>query len=173
MAKSLFGKTKAEVAFNMTPMIDVTFQLIIFFMLVTQIVSSEYVQMDLPKPHENLAEKLEEKTKVIVNVRPYGPRAKKRHDGLSLGYSIGTKKIKKGDVQGLSALLKRARQQAVARGGNEAEKQQIHDDFAVEIRADRTMHYQEVLPVLEAVQDAEIVKMRITALKGRDRGATP
>jgi len=159
MAKSIYGQDKPEVNFNMTPMIDCTFQLIIFFMLVTQMVSAEYVQMKLPKPINPVVEKMEDKNRVIVNVVPYSPQqiaARPSYDGKSQGYSIGIEEIERGDVEKLRRLILQARAKLVEEGFKAA-------DFAVEIRADRTTHYLEVLPVLEAVGAAEIEKMRISA----------
>ena len=160
MAKSIYGKTKAEVAFNMTPMIDCTFQLIIFFMLVTQMVSSEYVKLNLPKPTVNQALQLDERHKVIVNVIPYRKKeiaANPNLKGKAKGYSVKSARLKRSEAGRLRDLLIQARRRARQAG--------FGDDFVVEVRADRSMHYLEVLPVLEAVQAAEIEKMRITAVK--------
>jgi len=71
MAKSsVYKRGKPQVGFNMTPMIDCTFQLIIFFMLTTQMASAEFVPMQLPRPLRSVAKEMTE-NKVIVNVVPY------------------------------------------------------------------------------------------------------
>ena len=159
MAKSIYGQDKPEVNFNMTPMIDCTFQLIIFFMLVTQMVSAEFVQMKLPAPINPIVVQLEDKNRVIINVVPYSAQQvadNPAFNGKSQGYSIGTTKIDRGDVEKLKRLILQARDELVKKGFKA-------EDFAVEIRADRSTHYLEVLPVLEAVGAAQIEKMRISA----------
>jgi biopolymer transport protein ExbD len=40
---------------NMTPMIDCTFQLIIFFILTAQIASEEVAKVAVPEPHHSMA----------------------------------------------------------------------------------------------------------------------
>ena len=43
-------RDRPPVAANLTPMIDVTFLLIVFFVVVSQIVEVENVEMELPRP---------------------------------------------------------------------------------------------------------------------------
>ena len=45
---SVFKRGNAKIEANLTPMIDVTFLLIVFFVLVSQIVEVENVPMSLP-----------------------------------------------------------------------------------------------------------------------------
>ena len=51
----LFKQDRGQVQANLTPMIDVTFLLIVFFVLVSQIVEVENVDLDLPTPREPVA----------------------------------------------------------------------------------------------------------------------
>jgi biopolymer transport protein ExbD len=56
---------------NMTPMIDVTFQLIIFFLLINNIVSEEAVSLIVPKLLKPQTQELTEKQeRVVINVIP-------------------------------------------------------------------------------------------------------
>jgi biopolymer transport protein ExbD len=52
----------------MTPMIDVTFLLLTFFMLASHFASAERVQVDLPHPDNNQAKDQRFKEKVIINI---------------------------------------------------------------------------------------------------------
>lgn len=54
----------------MTPLIDVTFQLIIFFMLINNIITDQTVEMIVPTLDEPETRRFEEAKKVIVNVAP-------------------------------------------------------------------------------------------------------
>ncbi len=49
---AVFKRGNAEVRANLTPMIDVTFLLIVVFVLVSEIVEAESVEMKLPVPVE-------------------------------------------------------------------------------------------------------------------------
>lgn len=158
MAKeSIYRHSRTVVGFNITPMIDCTFQLIIFFMLVTQMVSADYVQMELPRPHENTADKLEGPNKVIINVAPYPPKAIAQDQSLKgwcKEYSVGLDKISKGNLKKLESIII-----------NTYRKSPNPEQFVVELRADRDIHYSELVPVLQTVRDAKLQKMRITVLK--------
>ncbi len=56
------------IAANLTPMIDVTFLLIIFFVLVSQIVEVENADLDLPRPEQAASELPSEQSRVVINV---------------------------------------------------------------------------------------------------------
>ncbi len=51
-------RARSPVSFNMTPMIDVVFMLIIFFMLVSNFASVENLELDLPDPDHSQAAKV-------------------------------------------------------------------------------------------------------------------
>jgi len=155
VAKSnVYQRGPARVSFNMTPMIDCTFQLIIFFLLATQIASADFVQMKLPRPEGAGVEEIDAK-KAIVNVVPYSERRIRANEALvgkAMGYQVRTTKIEKGDIERLVRELLRARRASPK-----------PEDFIVEIRADQALHYSEIEPVLQALQQAALSKMHITA----------
>jgi len=153
-----------EIAFNMTPMIDCTFQLIIFFMLTTQIASADFVKMKLPRPLKPAAKEMKE-NKAIINVVPYSD-AEIRNDpsklGLAKRYQVGQLRI---DNLADSEALRNALKEKKARLSEAQQKK-----FAVEVRADRRIHYSQIQPILRVLQEAELEKMRITALlSGREQ----
>ena len=71
MAKSKVHKRGAATPeMNMTPLIDVTFQLIIFFMLINNIITDQTVEMIVPTLEDPKTRRFEDALKVIVNVAP-------------------------------------------------------------------------------------------------------
>jgi len=57
------------VRFNVTPLIDVVFLLVIFFMLVSQFSSAEHVDLEVPEPHQSQAAEVAVPEKVIINIQ--------------------------------------------------------------------------------------------------------
>lgn len=158
MAKSRAGKTgPADISFNMTPMIDCVFQLLIFFMLTTQMASADFVNMKVPKPEWSQARKPVEANKAVVNVVPYS-RSEIEEDstrkGLAKEYKLGSLVIETNNVGKLVTELKKARRTS-----------QDPKEFVVELRADKNIRYDRIEPVLRAMQEAELGKMYITAMR--------
>jgi biopolymer transport protein ExbD len=60
-------RRREGVSINMTPMIDVVFLLIIFFMLVSNFATAESVLLELPKPYKSQAKKVKLTDRVILN----------------------------------------------------------------------------------------------------------
>ncbi len=130
------------IAANLTPMIDVTFLLIIFFVVVSQIVEVENADLDLPRPAEAASELPGDQPRVVINVlRGAG--------GDAVGYRMSNKRYM-ADTAGLEAL---ARNLAVMYRQNPA--------LGVNLRADRRTDFRWVEPVFQAVSAA-------ARLSGRD-----
>ena len=130
------------IAANLTPMIDVTFLLIIFFVLVSQIVEVENADLDLPRPVEAASELPDDQPRIVINVlRGAG--------GDAVGYRMSNKRYM-ADTTGLEAL---ARSLAAMYRQNPA--------LGVNLRADRRTDYRWVEPVFQAVSAA-------ARLSGRD-----
>jgi biopolymer transport protein ExbD len=72
MAKRRLPPEETPEGFNMTPMIDVTFQLIIFFMLVTDMSKAQIENLYLPAASKAIKEKFEDTTMLVLNVMPDG-----------------------------------------------------------------------------------------------------
>ena len=129
-------------AANLTPMIDVVFLLIVFFVLVSQIVEVENVDLDLPRPQEAASELPGEQPRIVINVLPAAA-------GLAGGYRMANHRYP-ADTAGMEAL---ATSLAALYRENPA--------LGVNLRADRHTHYRWVEPVLQAVSTA-------ARLSGRD-----
>lgn len=162
MASKVFTPGRASIGFNMTPMIDCTFQLILFFMLTTQMASAEYVDMDVPRPYQSVGQEIQHDGKslvVLVSVAPYSKREIARDKTGSLKgdvkfFQLRTMSIKPEQQDRLILELKKIRRR-------EAKKREM----IVEIRADRRIEYGLVEPVLRAITAAEIGKMRLTVMR--------
>ena len=64
------GNPTSAINANMTPMIDVTFLLIVFFVVVSQIVDRNLVPLDLPSPERAASAVSKETERVTVNLVP-------------------------------------------------------------------------------------------------------
>ena len=162
MAKgSIFGKTKPEVAFNMTPMIDCTFQLIIFFMLTTQMAS--ITRLNPPDPLDSVSKEL--RNAATISVVPYTERElaeQPQRKGCAKRYELGAAKIELGDTGRIVSLLREARTNL---------PEGLQKDFTVELRADRSIEYTYIQPILRALQEANMENLRITAVRSGRRGS--
>lgn len=127
---------------NLTPMIDVTFLLIVFFVLVSQIVEVENVDLDLPAPRDAASELAGEQQRVVINVLP-------GNGGKAAGYRMGGRTFGV-DAAGLEQLA-----------GGLAALYRENPGLKVNLRADRSTHFNWVEPVFGAVSAA-------ARLSGRD-----
>ena len=139
-------RRRPPVGFNMTPMIDVVFMLIIFFMLVSTFASVENVEMDLPDPYKSQAAKVKLTDRVVINCLPASPSS----PGSGAVYSIGPMRV--GSLEVLSGRLAAAK--AATPG------------LQVVLRADRRLPYSAVRNVMEVVARNRIEVMNIVAHAG-------
>lgn len=151
-----------DVSLNMTPLIDCTFLLIVFFILASQMASQSLAKVLLHRPRQSRAipsEQMDTPDKVIVNVVSAVEGQGSESPAL-LGkaghYQIGSMKMPPGDSEVMSKVLRRLK---VASGS---------EKFKVEIRADYRVDYDQVLPVMRAAAQAGILRMNLTALTDTD-----
>jgi biopolymer transport protein ExbD len=131
----VFKRGPAAIEANLTPMIDVTFLLIVFFVLVSQIVEVENVQMDLPRPADPATVKQGEEQRTVINLVP-------APGGRIRGYRLGTRTFPAGaaGVEALTAHL--------------SSLYASNPQLAINLRADRGTRYELVAPVMQAITDA-------------------
>ncbi len=121
-------RERSEIAFNMTPMIDVTFLLIIFFLISSHLAQQE-VQMELELPAaETGSEAIDESRLIVVNVLPGGTIMT---DGKLV------------DAEELRRIFEFERRQAGA-------------ELDVRIRSDRHVPYRAVEPIMIAAARAGV-----------------
>ena len=135
------------IAANMTPMIDVVFLLIVFFVLVSQIVEVENVDLDLPRPEAAASELPGEQSRVVINVIPGA-------GGDAIGYRMSNHRYM-ADTAGLESLARSL-----------AAKYRENPALGVNLRADRRTDYRWVEPVFQAVSAAARLSGRAD-VKGR------
>ncbi len=154
-------KQQDNVEFNMTPMIDVTFQLIIFFIIAGTIVSDELEALKVPEPTNTIArEEFNEDTNIIVNiVSKYGDEDRDDIDPVMASradaWYVRREKIDVGDIETLSSRFKAAVEKL---------SEKDREKFTIEIRSDYRIKYADVETVMLAAADAGVPKMNITAI---------
>jgi len=150
----VFKRGPAVASMNMTPMIDVTFQLIIFFMLVNNIIGEEAVEMIVPKLDNPKTYEMGEKDRVTVNVSPQSyDSARKVGDlnipGEAASVKVGLMSYGLDEMEAVTEALRQAKAQ--------------NEKVEVLLRADSGLYYDEVQPVMQAITSAGIVKVNIVA----------
>ncbi|MHC4992196.1 MAG: ExbD/TolR family protein [Planctomycetota bacterium] len=131
----IFHRGSADIEANLTPMIDVTFLLIVFFVLVSQIVEVENVALTLPEPIDPLTQRQGDEQRTVINIVP-------ESGGGVQGYRMGKRLYPAGE-RGLASLTA---QLATLFAAN--------PQTGVNLRADRGTHYEHVEPVLQAISVA-------------------
>ena len=140
-------RPRASLIFNMAPMIDVVFLLIIFFVLVSTFASAERVPMELPDPDASQAKNVKLTDRVIINVQLAEPHT---GDVPGVMYNLGAVR-----ADSLGAISDRL-----------AEYVRSVPNIKVVIRADRRIHYGAVREVMEVVAENGIERMNIVAHVG-------
>lgn len=132
---------QGSVGFNMTPMIDVVFLLIIFFLVSSHLAKQE-ARLDLPLPEAETGQLADEQTpRVIVNVLADGE--------LRLA----------GRLIQPPQLASRLQQR----------RNEVGDQLELTIRGDRGVAYQHVQPVLLAATTAGIWNVTVSVYRPGDR----
>jgi len=131
---------------NLTPMVDVVFLLIVFFIVVAQITTSERFELVLPKLlHAQTAPQSDER-RIVINVVPEEEVDTQKGAFLLAGSVFGQ------SGEGYDALVDRLSQ---IRARNPS--------IAVSVRADRAEQYERVHVALRACQEAGITRVNLIA----------
>jgi biopolymer transport protein ExbD len=138
-------RQKSGITFNMAPMIDVVFLLIIFFMLVSTFASAENIPMEIPKPERSLAENVKIVDRVVINCRT--TQTGSDDESANAVYSIGPNR-----PESLESISNRL---AAAHAANPKLK--------VIIRADKRLRYEHVRAVMSVIAENEIEDMSLVA----------
>jgi biopolymer transport protein ExbD len=132
------------VGFNMTPMIDVVFLLIIFFMVVSQVVTSEAELVQLPRPTKSKAGEFRGPRKLTISLVGDGQGGITRR-------KVGPN-VARDDVE-LASMLVETHRGARERG------ERLH----VVLRADRSIEFRHVREVIGMISDAGLEFVDIAA----------
>lgn len=148
---------------NITPLIDVVFLLIIFFMLVNNIVSEETVDMILPEIDNPQTRELGDVDRIVINVAPEPFTRQGReefpltHTGTASYIKVGTgsgSRFEITDLAGITAKLK--------------EVKALRPEVEVLLRADGAIYYDVVQPLMGAVTSAGIETVNLVAYMPED-----
>lgn len=149
----------ARCEMNMTPLIDVTFQLIIFFMLVSNIVAEENPQMILPVLQDPQVEVIGEGERVFVNIepQPFGAdrlRGDANHlawPGQPVRIRVGMRHYSVDDLSQVIDALDQARRR--------------NPQVEILLRADSALQYESIRPVLDALAATGIDHVKLVAYR--------
>ena len=139
-----------EVNLNLTSMLDVVFQLIVFFLLVTNFTSAELPKLEVPEATSAIIDKNRDPY-VTVNIIPQTSGSKGLADGSGQAKNVrvGTKDIGPGNYGELTLMLK--------------EEKAKNDGIQVDLRADASIHYANVQPVMDAITQAGIGQINLVS----------
>ena len=127
----------------MTPLIDVTFLLLTFFMLASHFASAEKTDIDLPQPDDSQAVERRLKDKIIINLLYHGERVEPE---LRLGP---------------------VRMRSVGELGDRlGELGRVNPRVQVILRADRRLRYGTVREVMEIVAAQKLTRLQVVAELG-------
>ena len=133
---------REDVGMNMTPMIDVVFLLIIFFLVSSHLARQEaQLQLDLPAAESGESNTESTRPRVVVNIRPTGE--------ISLA----------GSVVQPSELTRRL----------QVELEKNSGDLELRIRSDRHVEYQRIEPILLACARAGVWNLTFSVIRKEDR----
>lgn len=131
---------KKEINLNMTSMMDVTFQLIIFFILVTNFAAADLPEMEIPEPFETRAKVVKDQNRIIINL--IYDADKDMREAILIGGEPYTL------VQMKNLLIR---------------EHEADPEVQVALRADRQLSYDQVSDVLLALSQSQIVKLQLVA----------
>jgi biopolymer transport protein ExbD len=113
---------------NMTPMIDVTFLLIIFFLLSSRLAQQEAINLELPAAASGVPASDDQRPRLTMNVSATG------------SVMFGNRQMQPQQMAGRLRI----------------ERDRLGSDLEVHIRADRAIPYGAIEPILLACADANI-----------------
>ncbi|MDO4630221.1 MAG: biopolymer transporter ExbD [Planctomycetia bacterium] len=133
-----FRPESTQAGFNMTPMIDVVFLLIIFFLVASHFSNQENaVEVDLPKTTEGKEMEMDESPRLTVSMPTEGEMY------------IGMKSVTESEIK---EILRK-------------EKARWKDDFELRIRTYRKLPYAEVEPIMLMAAEAGVYDVQFAVLQ--------
>jgi biopolymer transport protein ExbD len=139
------GDVGEEPKLNMTPMIDVVFQLLLFFMLVTEMSKMEAEAISLPTATKGIEDKRPPKNRMVINIKKEGTIVIQRREFSPRGLRgfLHEVSVRYRDADGLSTL-------------------------PVKIRADANVQYKYVQQVMVQCMREYVWKLSFGCMKAKD-----
>lgn len=171
MAKRVNVAAGEAVGFNMTPMIDCVFQLIIFFILTGQVANDAYAKdVQVVRPEDSMAipasvAKFPNKVTVNVVSKAAGQANPDPVRAAAAGfYQINTDKFNLGKWEEMIEIIRLRKREFEAGAAAAGDPKKGEGKFFLEVRADERVNWEHVAPVIRAGVEAGISKLNITAL---------
>ena len=142
----VYKRGPVNVQANLTPLIDVVFLLITFFMVVAQIQRTRLEVLELPKLSAAETSKASPDDSAVINVLSLGP------EGEARGYRFGSRTFAE-SPEGLAQLVKALQRENTVRPG-----------ARVLVRAARTEMYERVHPLLATIARAGITRVHVVTV---------
>ncbi|MSR29056.1 MAG: biopolymer transporter ExbD [Phycisphaerales bacterium] len=150
----LHARGAARIDCNLTPMIDLAFLLIVFFVLVARMGGDQAPTMALPEPHHAALSPQERVGRIAVNVLADDGGASVTVGAMRFGTADA-------DIDRIAEAI--------------AQRLRADPSLKVDVRADRSLPYREVEPALKAIaqavanQGSGAVTVRVCALDAPGR----
>lgn len=147
----------SALSINLTPMIDCTMLLVIFFLLTTQIASPDMVSMKLPRPTHSISRERSDTNRAVVNVVPYTDVEIANGQGTrekAFDYRIGNDRYSKSELNRMMLRLKELKKLS-----------EKPEEFMVQIRADEQLEFTEVEPIFQMLMQTQIKKVQLAAMR--------
>jgi biopolymer transport protein ExbD len=141
MAKKKIERSKADL--NITSMLDVVFNLILFFILISNFAAADLPKMNIPQPNKTIAKENSDANRVVVNIVPTD-----ENTGMIERIMFASQDYK-GKMPELQAKL-----------AQEVAKQK---DVQVVLRADKRILYSDIVPVMTAIAGAGVETVNLSA----------
>lgn len=129
---------------NLTAMLDVVFNLIFFFICITNFSSSELPPLEVPEPAHSKAVQIEDRKKIILNVIP-----EEGGGGRAKAVRFGSDTVLPGQEARVTELLKT--------------EYALNPDIQIDLRVDKSIQFQYVRPVMNAITRAGIRHVNLVA----------
>jgi len=137
---------KKSLQLNLTSLLDIVFQLIIFFIMVTNFAAADLP--DLEPPEATKAFESEYPFTRIVNIVPDKGTPGRADHVLVAGRELP---ISENGMTTLTNMLK------------QEQDQRPNDKLRVRLRVDKSLHFQQVQPVMQAITGAGIARVNLVA----------
>ncbi|QQE10928.1 biopolymer transporter ExbD [Planctomycetota bacterium] len=160
--KSFIHKSgPATPSMNLTPLIDIVFLLVVFFMLASTMVTRQAIEMTVPKLDNPETHDLSEENRIVVNIAPKSGKRDKNSplefEGKPAFVQIGAYGIfKLDDHEGITAALK--------------DVYTKNPSIKVSLRADAAVYYDHIEPIMSDITKAGISTVNMVAYLPTDAG---
>ena len=153
MKSFIHKKGPVTPAMNITPLIDIVFLLIVFFMLASTMVTKQSVDMVVPKLENPQTHEVLEENRIVLSIAPNNDKRDRGKpldiEGSAAFVQVGNERLAIDDLKGITGALK-----TLARRNPNAE---------VYIRADASIYFNNIQPVMGAIAQAGIGTVNLAA----------